>query len=369
MKEKILFILHTSPPKHGAAKVGDFITDSQKLKETFNCKFIPIKSSDSIKDIGKFNFKKVRYIIELYFKILYALITFKPDKIYYTASIRSVALYRDILVSTLWKMYSKFKNVEIFYHYHTKGVDEYISKSKLNLFLTKFFIKDVNLILLSPILEKDFEKVKVYKKIFFLPNGVEDKLKNIDFERYINEKYENIKQIEVLYLSNMIKSKGYFEVLKLSQKFRNILFNFAGGWQNKNDEKEFFEYIEKYNLSNVNFYGFVSGKKKRSLFERSFLFLFPTKYPNEAFPLSILESLSYGVPVVSTTEGSIPYILDERSGIIIENLDNLENAFKSALEKFINKQSAFYCRKRYLENFTLDKFEENLIKILKGKNV
>ena len=82
----------------------------------------------------------------MYFKILYALVTFKPDKIYYTASIRSIALYRDILVSTLWKIYSKFKNVEIFYHYHTKGVDEYVSKSKLNLFLTKFFIKDVNLI-------------------------------------------------------------------------------------------------------------------------------------------------------------------------------------------------------------------------------
>ena len=366
---KVLFILHTSPPKHGAAKVGDFIKESEKINNEFQTKFIPIKSSETIADIGKFNLKKIKYILGLYFKVLHTLVFFRPDKIYYTASIRSVALYRDILISTLWKVYSKFKNVEIYYHYHTKGVDEYVSKSKLNLLLTKFFIENVNLILLSPLLKKDFDKVKVYKRVFFLPNGVEDNMQNENFEEYIENKYTNIKSIQVLYISNMIKSKGYFEVLKLSKKYPHIQFNFAGGWQKEEDKKEFFKFVQENNLKNVIFHGFISGVQKHKLWKESFLFIFPTRYPNEAFPLSLLESLSYGVPAVTTNEGSIPYIIDKNSGVVIDNLNKLEEAFDFALKSFINKKSALYCRERYLNNFTLEKFETNLINILKEKDV
>jgi glycosyltransferase involved in cell wall biosynthesis len=365
VKEKILFILHTSPPKHGAAKVGDFIKDSNKIKEKFNCKFISIKSSETIADIGKFNLKKIKYVFKLYFNVLFTLITFKPDKIYYTSSIRSVAFYRDILISTLWKIYSKFKHIEIFYHYHTKGVDKFVSKSKINYFLTKFFVKDVNLILLSPLLKKDFNKINSYKKIFFLPNGVEDNLKNLNFNAYVDNKYQNIKKIEVLYLAHLMKSKGYQEVLYLAKKFKQIIFHFAGGFGNEEDKKIFFNFINKYKLNNVKYHGFVSGEEKDVLFKQVLLYIYPTK--NDAFPLSILESLSYGVPVISTNEGSIPYILDKNSGIIIDDLEKLEEAFNKGLENLINKNISLYCRKRYLENFTLEKFEENLIKILKEK--
>ena len=44
-KQKLLCILHYSPPAHGASKVGDFIKSSEKLKDEFHCKFIKIKSS------------------------------------------------------------------------------------------------------------------------------------------------------------------------------------------------------------------------------------------------------------------------------------------------------------------------------------
>ena len=147
MKPKLLCILHRSPPAQGAAKVGDFIASSKKLNENFECRFITIKSSDTIADIGKVNFKKFYLVAELYVKVLWALLEFRPQKIYFTASIKSVALYRDLLVSTLWKAYKLFTAVEVYYHYHTKGVDEFVSTSERNLKLTRFFLNDVNLIL------------------------------------------------------------------------------------------------------------------------------------------------------------------------------------------------------------------------------
>lgn len=364
-KQKLLCILHYSPPAHGASKVGDFIKSSEKLKDEFDCRFIKIKSSDTIGDIGKINFKKIYFVLELFFKILFTILVFRPDKIYFTASIKGVAFYRDLLFSNIWKIYKLFTSCEVFYHYHTKGIKEFV-KNDRNKKLTRYFLKDINLVLLSPMLKADFEDVKTYKKVLYLPNGVENSYPKNSFENYISKK--DFSKINILYLSNMIKEKGYFEVIKLANqnKEKNYHFHFAGGWQNDNDKKEFFDFIKNNHLENiVTFHGFVNGDQKRDLFEKSNVFIFPTRYKNEAFPLSVLEAFSYGLPVLSTDEGSIPFIIDNKSGIVINDFDKLNLAFEEILEKYINIETARYCRKRYIENFSLEQFEENLLEVLK----
>lgn len=366
MKSKLLCILHRSPPRHGAAKVGDFIGDSINLQKEYECKFITIKSSDTLSDIGKINLKKIYLVLELYVRVFFALVSFRPKKIYYTSSVNGAAFYRDVFISTLWKIYATIAKIDVFHHYHTKGIDKFISKSKLNFMLTNFFLKDANLVLLSPLLKKDFDKIKTYKKVLYLPNGIENHLSDIEFESYISEK--DFGDIHILYLSNMIKSKGYFAVLELAKKIKNkkYIFHFAGGWQNREDEAEFFNFIEINHLKDmVVFHGFVDGVKKDKLFKQASIFIFPTKYENEAFPLSILEAFSYGIPAVSTNEGSIPSIIDEKSGLVVEDLDFLSEAVDDALGMFANINTARYCRKRYLDNFSLEIFEKRLVKIFK----
>jgi glycosyltransferase involved in cell wall biosynthesis len=367
MKTKLLCILHRSPPAHGAAKVGDFIASSKQLNENFDCRFITIKSSYTIGDIGKVNFNKIYLVAALYFKVVWALLIFRPQKIYFTASVRGVAFYRDLVISSLWKMYKVFKHVDVYYHYHTKGIDDFVSASRRNLKLTKFFIKGVNLILLSPVLEKDFTKISTFNKVTFLPNGVENPFSNVDFTQLIDTKYKNVETLHVLYLSNMIKSKGYFSVLELanSTKNRSIHYHFAGGWQSTEDEKEFFDFINDNTLNDsVTFHGFVNGIEKKKLFQRAHFFVFPTRYHNEAFPLSILESLSYGVPVLATDEASIPYILDKRTGIVIRDVNELSEGLNKAEQHLLNREAAMYCRQSYLKRFSLEQFEINLLNVL-----
>ncbi|MBN2816188.1 MAG: glycosyltransferase family 4 protein [Campylobacterales bacterium] len=363
---KLLCVLHRSPPAHGAAQVGDFIASSDTLQTKFICKFITIKSSDTIQDIGKINLKKIYLVLELYIKILWNLLVFRPHKLYFTASIKSVAFYRDVLLSTLWKCYKLFKPLDIYYHYHTKGVNNFISTANYKKSLTRFFLNDVNLILLSPMLEDDFNNVATYQHTYFLPNGVEDHHTQKSFTNYIQNK--DFSSMNILYLSNMIKSKGYFEVLKLAKTFQNtkMHFHFAGGWQNENDEVEFFNYIQDNHLQdNITFHGFVNGTQKQKLFENSHVFLFPTRYPNEAFPLSVLEAFSYGLPILATDEASIPYIVNKDTGVLIKEFSELEEKLQYVITTLVNKKSSEICRKRYLENFSLKRFEENLVSLLK----
>ena len=370
-KPKLLCILHVPPPSHGASKVGEFIQNSAAVNEAFTCRFIPIRSSDTIADIGRINWKKIYFVITLYIKVLWALLVFRPDKIYFTASVRSVAFYRDLLLSTLWKVYGKLTSVEVYYHYHTKGIDDFVSVSPRNLWMTRFFLRGVNLVLLSPMLVADFQKAATYKSLSFLPNGVEDPLDDDAFETVVLKRYADTAAVHVLYLSNMIRSKGCFELLNaaVALKGRHFHFHFAGGWQRGEDEKEFFEIIELNGMrESVTFHGFVGGERKRALFEQAHLFVFPTRYPNEAFPLSLLEALSYGVPCIATDEGSIPYILDERCGVVLEDTAGLGTAILSAADALLGAQTARYCREHYLGNFTMPQFERNFIRILHGQN-
>ncbi len=366
MKPKLLCILHRSPPAHGAAKVGDFIGESEKLKEAFECRFITIKSSDTIGDIGKVNFKKLYLVVELYFKVLLTLLTFRPDKIYFTASVNGAAFYRDVLLSTLWKVYRTFKSVDVYYHYHTKGIDSFVSGSKNKLKVTEFFVKDINMVLLSPLLEKDLDKVTSYKSVMFLPNGIENSINDVDFENYLNTKYKIVEAVQVLYLAHMMKEKGYWEVLELANatKGKNIFYHFAGSWKDKAGARDFFAFVKEYGLEDrVVHHGFVSGEQKDALFKEVHLLIYPSK--NDAFPLTILESLSYGVPVIATDEGSISYILDAQSGIVLHDVDALPEALEQAKEKLLNKETAMYCRQRYLDNFSLEQFEDNLVNVFR----
>jgi len=364
MKNKVLFILHQSPPFHGAAKVGDFIANSKKLKKNFKCKFIPIRSSKDIKEIGKINLNKLKDAIDLKKQVNQEINNFRPDKIYYTPSMGPIAFLRDYYVTKYLRQYAKDNNIEIYYHYHTRGLNR-LKKLFIWSMLAKFLNK-FNVILLSPRLKKEFESLPI-KSFYFLPNGIENPFENEKkFNEYINKKFNKKNKRKILFLSNMIKSKGYFDVLKLAKKYKNYEFSFAGNWMNDSDKEEFFKYIKDNNLSNVKFYGFVKEKEKRKLFEENFLLIFPTKYINEAFPLILLEAFSYGLPVISTTVGSIPDIVDKDSGILVDEYNELEKNFELYFKKLVNLKTSEYCRNKYLNNFTLEKFEDNLIQILKG---
>ena len=93
------------------------------------------------------------------------------------------------------------------------------------------------------------------------------------------------------------------------------------------------------------------------------LFVFPTRYKNEAFPLSVIEAFSYGVPVITTNEGSLPLMVTRESGIVVNSVINLNSALNKAFSLLINKETALYCRKHYLDNYTMDVFENNLLQI------
>lgn len=368
-KIKLLLILHYSPPIHGASKVGDTILRSKLLKSNFDTKFIKIKSSENLESIGKFNFKKTIDTLGLFFKISFQLISFRPQKIYFTASPQGFAFYRDLFIVFPIKVYSVIKKCEVFYHYHAKGIKEFTSKSRLNKKLTNFFVWNTNLIFISKMVLDELTGITTYKKKVLLKNGVENTISEDIFNTILENRFKT-ENINVLYLSNMMKDKGYDTVLDLANKIKesNITFNFAGGWESKEDKEYFNTFVNKNNLQNkVNYHGLVVGEKKQKLFEEATIFTFPSRYPKEVFPLSLLEGLSYGLPILAFDVGAVSEIVTKEVGII-SCKDGVLNSFIEMQNQYLNKDVSLACRNRFLENYTTEVFERNLVAILKLKD-
>lgn len=68
------------------------------------------------------------------------------------------------------------------------------------------------------------------------------------------------------------------------------------------------EKLEKLvNMNHFKFLGWIEGEEKKEWLERAKVFFLPSY--SEAMPMSILEAMGYGLPVVASNVGGIPSIV------------------------------------------------------------
>ena len=118
-------------------------------------------------------------------------------------------------------------------------------------------------------------------------------------------------------------------------------------------------------LDLVKYHGVVAGEEKRKLFESADIFLFPTNYHRESFPLCVIEALSYGVPVISTKVGAIPNMLTPQVGIVMESAEDTNYYLDEINEYLLDFKTALQARKHYLENFSTAEFERRFVRLFR----
>ena len=85
----------------------------------------------------------------------------------------------------------------------------------------------------------------------------------------------------------------------------------------------------------VKYEGWVSGNKKVELLNMADAYILPSY--NEGLPISVLEAMSYELPIISTRVGGIPEILEDgTNGFIMEPGD--KKAIKEAIERLMDDE-------------------------------
>ena len=140
---------------------------------------------------------------------------------------------------------------------------------------------------------------------------------------------------QLLYLSNLVESKGYFTVLesvaRLAEEYGlEAEVHFCGRFlTNPSDDRIvkspdqaralFEREVERMGLSgSVTYHGSVSGAEKLDRLRRADFLVLPTRYDNEGQPICILEAMAFGIPVISTRYRAIPELIrDEETGYLV----------------------------------------------------
>jgi rhamnosyl/mannosyltransferase len=125
-------------------------------------------------------------------------------------------------------------------------------------------------------------------------------------------------------------------------------------------EKELKQHATKYNISNVDFLGFISDEDKVALLTLCYGFVFPSHLRSEAFGLALLEAAAFGKPLISCEIGTgTSYInINNQTGFVItpSSPDELKSAMQHLLD---NPERAAEmgknAKKRSGELFTADK--------------
>jgi len=126
----------------------------------------------------------------------------------------------------------------------------------------------------------------------------------------------------------MIREKGYLTLLDAATRLKelDILFriDYVGGWYSKQAESEFRAAVIRLKLqSEIEHHGAVHERSRVKKFHMDAdAFVLPSYYATEASPMSIIEALSAGTPVITTRQGGIPEMVkDGREAILVDPKD------------------------------------------------
>jgi len=228
-------------------------------------------------------------------------------------------------------------------------------KQKIYLFLEKITAKYKDIFIVLS--EKDKQaalqnKIAPQEKIIKIYNGIDSaKIKFL-------EKPESRKILGVSpalgTIANFYKTKGLGYLIEamyiLRQQNKDIALAVIGeGPERKNLEKQ----IVKYNLEkNIS----LLGKKTKASQYLKALDIFVLPSVKEGFPFVILEAMSAEIPIIATTVGAIPEILEnETSGILVEpkNPKALAQTIMTLLDDPREQKNLAENAKQSVEKFSL----------------
>ena len=359
MNPRILVIGQLPPPHHGSNVMAEIFIKSLK-NAGCDTTIIEKKFSDKIEDVRIFSIKKILKIPRISAQLISHLVRKEYDLCFYFLTIQPPSIFVDMLFLIIIRIFG----VDYIPYLHVKGFIRIgdILAQPLQYLFKKIISHSLGTVVLGERLKADVNSLIPDKNIFVLPNAVHD----INYHN-INRNYHNNGIVKVLFLSNLMPSKGPIDFLEIAKKLKRIHkkvhFYLAGPKMSNKFFSEIKQFIETESLKNiVTLTGPIYGEKKNKMFMESDIFVFPTH--DEVFGLVNLEAMRAGLPIVTTNEGSIPEIvIDGLNGFIVDpkDIDMLADRVQQLIfDQNLRNKMGHASREIYKKKFTLEQYQYRL---------
>lgn len=170
------------------------------------------------------------------------------------------------------------------------------------------------------------------------------------------------------YLGRIAETKGMDYLLEACTTLQNwnipFLLRMAGAEEIKD------KYLPLFNSKlgkQFEYVGLVSGQEKNEFLRNIDIFIMPTFF--EGLPMSLLESMSYGVVPVVTPVGSIPTIVKDKDNGIYINVKNSESIVDAIIKLHKNRgmlhELSEKAREKIFKQFDTKSYIDNLNNLYK----
>lgn len=297
MKEgrtKVCMIVPDSMVKGGIAAVVNGYRGS-KLEKDYDVIYV-----ESYKDGSKLAklFKGIRG----YFHFAKVLLWDKPDIVHIHSSF-GPSFYRKLPFIYM----ASWAEKPVINHIHGADFDEFYVNAGENKkqLIKKVYSKCSVLIALSEEWKLRLSDIVPKEKITIIENY------SILHENALTQRLQRKCGNNVLFLGELGKRKGCYDIplvaQKVKEKIPNVKFILAGAGTSEDEMKIKEMFSDRLLSENVVFPGWVRDKEKDKLLCDADVFFLPSY--NEGMPMSVLDAMGYGLPIVSTNVGGIPKIV------------------------------------------------------------
>lgn len=347
--------------------------------QNYEVKVINLVSRYSDIQVGTIAWKRILEYFSIILKSIKVFSGSPRSVVYITTAQSRGGFYRDFIFINLARI---FNCKVVIQQFGSNFSSFYNDLSPVMRFFVRYTFNTGKRIIVEGEYSKEhFKILKNYsQKVIAISNGLPER--NLKLPSH-GKSHEKNTTFNLLYLSYMIESKGYWDVLMgvnilVNRMKQNVRCTFSGIFKtsvdnemfdNETDAKEsFFKFIKQNSLENyITYYEGVRGTEKANQFIASHVFLLPSYFKFEGQPVSVLEAMAYGSVPIVTKHRMIPDMVTTETGIFVDQkspeqiadsikflIDNPEHYSKLSQASII----------RYLERFTLDKYCQNLLTII-----
>ena len=220
----------------------------------------------------------------------------KYDLIHLNPSLDPKALIRDGVYHFIAKRIFR-KHTIVFFRGWTIVFEKCIEKRFIKIFRLCFNF-DYALVLASSFKHKLIRWGYNPHHIKLVTTAVDDDLLNSFSIKERIRKIDSLKEIQLLFLARVERTKGICETIQafkfLIEKYPDLHLVVAGDGRSMNGAHKFASRIGL--EDKISFLGYVRGEKKKNIFRNSDIYVLPTY--GEGMPISVLEAMAFGLPVV-----------------------------------------------------------------------
>lgn len=292
MKRKICMVIPSFSAKGGITSVASGYLHSSLIQEN------DVKFVETYCDGNKI--KKVFYAIKGYCEFLTIIATWHPEIVHVHSSFGG-SFYRKLFIIRV----SNFFNVPVINHIHGAEFEEFYknASSRKKKIIKKIYNSCSAIIALSEEWKNNLKEIVPEDKIVVIENY------SIINEQAIKNRKNKANYHTVLFLGFLCKRKGCYDIPAVveivKKKIPNVRFVLAGS----GEKEQICSIIDDSIKDNIIFPGWIKDEEKQQELSNCDVFFLPSY--NEGMPMSILDAMGYGLPIISTFVGGIPKIVKD----------------------------------------------------------